>query len=653
MDRVALGIVLFFLDIAYEEYAQKYTDEDYKKRPEHKKDDFGFSQWRDQNKGKFFDFYDYSFLRKEKTFSTQLMYFPKSGLMWGLFESCFCADFLYKGSHKINNSIEMALDKYDFIISFDFFIKNICRSDIDNILLEQLEKTCLNKGVKSDLYFTGGKDYKFRHPLYSDINIDYKDYEKKYFPDKNNKNIVSVILRKKGFPYRGNLQEYERFLDHNNKRIVFTSNNGYGYGILVSHILKALFGSPIKKKDFYRHTYIVGQSGSGKSEFLRTVFDYIGGRCILLDPHGDIAENLVHIDNVHIEPKAKRFVINPFDIVDKSPENRALVTEEIIQLLLEIIRDSGLSNTMETISYPIIYTLLALPYSDFKMFADCINPDSSGLERLKEISPYLDVNLHGGTWELLTSDYYDTTKRSVFTRLQSFLNKKLIMESVCGLDDLGSVLEGMENGDIKNLVVSLPIADIGESVAQVVGRFFMARMQIWAKRRKNIPEEKRTPYVLIVDECQNFLSEETARTLDQFGRKYGLFIHLAHQHIKQIESASLKGSILANCKNKIVGWSDKATRQAVAGEMGLTVDDFNDLNAGHFFGKFDKSEPFRFYAKRAKNQRGKKRFAHSQNGAYVNGWDIIEGELLDARKDVQNARTANKPTTTAKPKFDL
>lgn len=423
----------------------------------------------------------------------------------------------------------------------------------------------------------------------------------------------------------------------------FSRQNCVLYKFYLKDIFTKYVPSNIKPKYFINHTHIVGRSGSGKSEFLKTIIKQVGKSCILIDPHGDIADSLNGKENFFkIAPTESRFVINPFDIEDKSIENRELVTEEIIQLLQEIIQDSNVSILMKTISFPIISTLLKLPYADFRMFSECINP-LRGIEILEDLTPYVDDHLQR-LWEDLKTDAYDSTKRSVFNRLQSFLNKSKIINTVCGYDDFLPTIERVEQGE--NLVISLPIPQLGEDVAEVLGRFFMCRMQIWAKRRQNLEQHQRKPIVLIVDECQNFLSQETAKTLDQFGRKFGLYMILAHQHINQIDGRGLKGSILANCKNKIVGYCDESTARIMSGAMKNTqAEDFQDLKKGHFWGIFEDKEPLKFYARRAlflddlDDKRTK--YAPTKNADYVDGWEL--------------AKIKKKPTASSqfKPKFDL
>jgi hypothetical protein len=172
-------------------------------------------------------------------------------------------------------------------------------------------------------------------------------------------------------------------------------------------------------------------------------------------------------------------------------------------------------------------------------------------------------------------------------------------------------------------------------------------MQIWAKRRQRIPEDERIPVHLFVDEFQNFLSPSTARTLDQFGRKFKLFMILAHQHIGQIDDREIRGSIMANCKNKIAGISDRTTRIAVAHEMGsiVTPEKLEALEQGNWWGRFKEKEAFKFYARRANFAHSEIRFYPSKNAPdeYMDGWATL------TPTKTQNA--PHSPVIT--PKFDI
>lgn len=404
-------------------------------------------------------------------------------------------------------------------------------------------------------------------------------------------------------------------------------------------------------------TYIVGRAGSGKSELIKSIWKSIGGGSVILDPHGDLADEVALFDGVAmIAPHKKRFVINPFDIQDKSEENRALVAQEITDILTEMIRDIGISSLMETISFPIIYTLLKLPYADFKMFCDCIDPDT-GKARLASIS-HLVEPIHASIWNKLEkTDTYDTSKQSIFNRLQGFLNKKMILQTVCGRDDFEALFDskiGVKSGSI---VVSVPIPELGEDVAITLGRFFMARMLIWAKRRRDIHPSERKPVYFFIDEFQNFMTETTAKTLDQFGRKFGLYMTLANQHIQQL-SSDIKGSVLANTPNKIAGMSNSETRQKLAQEMGIDADELAGLKTGFFMVSLDGQKATTMHARMVRGTRTRREYVASQNGAeIIDGWEGFDQEQdthESTRNDDPHQDKKAKPRKQGyTPKFDI
>lgn len=458
--------------------------------------------------------------------------------------------------------------------------------------------------------------------------------------------IERELMQARGFPYEATFTEYIRFLDNN-----FSGVKVSNFSITFQQIKELFIPSQIKATDFQRgHTYIVGRSGSGKSELIKKITEKINGHCVVIDPHGDLADDICKLKTkgqiYRIAPHEKRFVINPFYIDDKSERNRELVAQEITDLVAELVEDSGLSRLMTTIIFPIIYTLLKLPYADFRMLTECINPNT-GKARLRELRGLVEPH-HRTIWQELENDTYDTSKQSVFNRLQSLLNYRLIVQTLCGVDDFTEAIQWAESGAV--LSVSLPIPVIGEAVAVTLGRFFMTRMQIWAKRRQELAERDRIPVCLIVDEFHNFLSQATAQTLDQYGRKFKLFMILAHQHIQQITDREIRGSILANTVNKIAGMSNSETRQSVAKEMQIEAETLENLRPGHFVARLGNREAFELYSHMVKLDRSRRiQYFLSENGAeLVDGWDGFDRE--------QNTRRNEQPTQLkekAKPKFDI
>jgi len=462
-------------------------------------------------------------------------------------------------------------------------------------------------------------------------------------------------MKRLGFPYSANFSEYIRFLETN-----FSGMQFGGQWLSFENIRALLFPLIPNRPNFKKaHTYIVGRSGSGKSELLKSIYAVSRRSRIVIDPHGDLSREIASFTDgeaYRIAPHEAPFVINPFELENLTASSRELVAQEITDLIAELVEDSGLSRLMTTIIFPIVYTLLKLDYADFSMLTECINPNS-GKERLGAMRHLVEAH-HRTIWAELESDTYDTSKQSVFNRLQSLLNYQLVIKTTSGRDDFGRAIEKVEKG--ASLIISLPIPVMGEAVAVTLGRFFMTRLQIWAKSRQSTPENERVPVILLVDEFHNFLSHGTAQTLDQFGRKFRLFMVLAHQHIQQITDREVRGAVLANTANKIAGISNAETRQAIAREMMIAPEVLEDLRPGHFYGRFGNEPTTPFYARRVRNESKQTPYFPSRNvWAIPDAWtDIAPRSSQYPQGATQNdSGRGNTPATPKKggytPKFDI
>lgn len=476
---------------------------------------------------------------------------------------------------------------------------------LDNIATLENPEQFINSAYSYDYFELQEKFSDPRPPEYHFTFADWEKKKKEYDKKCNNYRLQRIEIAKStyrdlGFPYQKTKEEYMRFNDLLNPlfRVLISQYDGQkSIFIYWKNLVKMLFC--VNDYTFFhkKHCYIVGRSGSGKSELLKSIYKYLAPyKKIVIDPHGEFARDIRNLipSTRYVNFYKQRFVINPFDVADKSPENRELVAQEITNLLGELMEDSNLSRLMETIIFPVVYTMLKLPYADLAMLRDMLHP-SEGREKLEALAERAESH-HKMIFAGLTADTYDTSKTSIFNRLQSILNYRTILYTVCGHDEFEANVNAMVNSDRENsLVFSLPIPDLGEAVSQILGRILMTRLQVWARRRNTIPEKERKQVFLFVDEFQNFLSNATAQTLDQFGRKFGLNMLLAHQHIGQITNTEIKGSVLANTKIKIIGRTNQTTTKAIAPEMGISADMLDTIETGFFYIQGEKGKAFKFY----------------------------------------------------------
>ena len=123
----------------------------------------------------------------------------------------------------------------------------------------------------------------------------------------------------------------------------------------------------ISAVDHRQHIYIIGKTGSGKTTLLRNlILQHIalGHGVGLIDPHGDLAEELLH----HVPPRRADHLVyfNPGDLefpiglnllANVAPDSRHLVASGIVSALKGIWRDSW-GPRLEYILYNALSALL-------------------------------------------------------------------------------------------------------------------------------------------------------------------------------------------------------------------------------------------------------------------------------------------------------
>jgi len=91
--------------------------------------------------------------------------------------------------------------------------------------------------------------------------------------------------------------------------------------------------------------------------------------------------------------------------------------------------------------------------------------------------------------------------------------------------------EIMDSGKI--LLVKLSKGKIGDLNTQLLGLVMVARIQMAAMSRADMPESERKDFYLYVDEFQNFATDSFCSILSE-ARKYHLCLVMAHQYINQL-----------------------------------------------------------------------------------------------------------------------
>lgn len=97
----------------------------------------------------------------------------------------------------------------------------------------------------------------------------------------------------------------------------------------------------------------------------------------------------------------------------------------------------------------------------------------------------------------------------------------------------------------KILLINLAKGLLGDSNSRFLGLILMAKIQAELMKRAKIPQSKRNPFYLYVDEFQSLATENFTVLLSE-ARKFGLGLILANQFISQIKDERIIQSVFGN-----------------------------------------------------------------------------------------------------------
>ncbi len=302
---------------------------------------------------------------------------------------------------------------------------------------------------------------------------------------------------------------------------------------------KVRFG--IKVDDRRRHVYLIGKTGSGKTNLLETMMieDIAAGRGVgIIDPHGESAEKILDFvpedrmdDVIYFNPAdlERPIAFNPLERV--GGEHRHLVASGIMSVFKKIWIDAW-SARMEYILNNALLALLEYPDSTLleilRLFSD--------KEYRRKIVDGLKDPVIKGFW---VNEFAKYTQRleteslaSIQNKVGQFVSNPLIRNIIGQPHSSINMRQIMDERKI--FIANLSKGRIGEDNSALLGAMLMTRLQLAAMSRVDVPEDQRPDFFLSVDEFQNFATKSFAVILSE-ARKYHLDLTIAHQYVEQLD----------------------------------------------------------------------------------------------------------------------
>jgi len=311
----------------------------------------------------------------------------------------------------------------------------------------------------------------------------------------------------------------------------------------------------VQRSDRQRHMYIIGKTGTGKSEFLKqSIMQDIknGEGLAVIDPHGDLIEDILTL----MPPERAEDVIlfDPSDLEQPmgfnmleahSEQQRHLVVTSVIGLMYKLFDPNKTGIIGPRFEHAVRNAMLTCMYQPGATFMEVVRALTDPAF-VQELLPRVEDPVIRRYWTdqiAQTSDFHKSEVLDyIVSKFGRFVTNKMIRNIIGQSESAFNFREAMDTKKI--LLINLSKGKIGEENSSFLGLILVPKILVAAMSRQDMPMEKRTDFFLYVDEFQNFATPDFAQILSE-ARKYRLNLIVANQFVGQMEE-EVKNAIFGN-----------------------------------------------------------------------------------------------------------
>lgn len=301
--------------------------------------------------------------------------------------------------------------------------------------------------------------------------------------------------------------------------------------------------------DRLRHLWVVGKTGSGKSQLLANLIAQdlaMGNGAALLDPHGDLVEAVLPLVPSHRTNDVLLFAaddrdwpvsFNVFRQGRRSHPDRALLTSGILAVFKKQWGDSWgprlehvLRNGLLAVAESESATLLEL----YRFFTD----EATRHRRTAKLRDPAVAAFWTREFPGYSKNLQAEALAPVLNKLGAFVSHPTVRAIIGQERSRFDLIELMNRRGV--LLASLATGKIGEDASHLLGGLLLTALQLAAMERPR----GGPPFYLYVDEFQHFVTDSLATMLAE-SRKFGLGLIFAHQYLGQLPE-TIRDAVLGN-----------------------------------------------------------------------------------------------------------
>jgi type IV secretory pathway TraG/TraD family ATPase VirD4 len=336
-------------------------------------------------------------------------------------------------------------------------------------------------------------------------------------------------------------------------------------GILLGHNIYRGIKTEIRMKneDRFRHFYVVGQTGTGKSSVLQVMirqdFEQGKGVCVV-DPHGQLIEDLLPFiprdradDVIYFNPADLDRPLGLNLLEADTPEERDMIALEAMNIMIKLFNEEVFGPRIQ--DYFRNGCLTLMESKDGGALTDIVRlftDDDYQKEKVKEVQNPVVRSF----WEHQMAKTGAREKQEMIpyfaSKFGQFVTNGLMRNIIGQTHSAFDFAEVMNSGKI--LLMNLSKGETGDINSKLLGMIVVAKIQAGALKRQRMAKEDRRDFYMYIDEFQNYVTDSIEVILSE-ARKYRLSLNMAHQYLAQLEEGGGggKGSSGVNLKDAVFG----------------------------------------------------------------------------------------------------
>ncbi|OGD74589.1 hypothetical protein A2228_03875 [Candidatus Collierbacteria bacterium RIFOXYA2_FULL_46_10] len=310
----------------------------------------------------------------------------------------------------------------------------------------------------------------------------------------------------------------------------------------------------ISEKDRARHMYIIGKTGTGKSELLMDMIlqDIRAGKGVcFIDPHDTVEKILEYIpperaeDVIYFDPSDTERPMGLNLLEARTEEEKQFVASSIINLMYKLYdphKTGIIGPRFEHAIRNAMMTVMVEPGATFIEIVRILTDQKFVQELLPKVQDPI-VRRYWTDQIAQTADFHKSEVLDyIVSKFGRFITDKMMRNIIGQSYSSFDFRKVMDEGKI--LLINLAKGRIGEENSAFLGLVLVPKILVAAMSRQDIPEKDRRDFNLYVDEFQNFATPDFATILSE-ARKYHLNLTVANQFIGQIEE-EVKNAVFGN-----------------------------------------------------------------------------------------------------------